>query len=107
VNTATDQFVYLWEFEVIPDFEAQFLEYYGPTGVWSRLFAKSDGYQGTLLLKDSARGARYVTFDRWASHQAFEDFLARYRTEYEDLDRVCQAFTAHEASLGFYAERRP
>jgi [ribosomal protein S5]-alanine N-acetyltransferase len=97
-------YVYIWEFEVAPHEQAAFLRAYGPAGTWSALFGKAGGYIGTLLLNDQRRPSRYLTIDRWRSAEAYADFLAAFRAEYEELDRLCERFTSHEASLGSYLE---
>jgi heme-degrading monooxygenase HmoA len=102
MHTPTDHFATLWEFEVAPAHQAEFIAAYGPTGAWAQLFAKADGYVGTLLLNDQNDPKRYVTVDRWMSQQAYEAFLAEYRAEYEQLDVDCERLTLREAHLGSY-----
>ena len=102
MQTSKNHYVYIWEFEVGPESEDRFLDFYGPHGVWAKLFAKADGYVGTLLLCDQARPTRYLTVDRWVSERAFQAFRAQFQVEYDELDRACEPFTTHEASLGSY-----
>ena len=100
----TGRFVHLWEFRVSPEREQEFLAAYGPSGAWARLFREADGYVETLLLRDQSAPGRFLTVDRWASQDAHEVFLARFRAEYEALDRACESLTAQETSLGSYWE---
>ena len=98
------RYAYVWEFHVAPDRAEEFLAAYGPSGAWSRLFRQSSGYVETLLLQDQATPGRFVTIDRWSSADAHDAFQAKFREEYETLDRACEALTRHEASLGTYWE---
>ena len=98
------RFVCLWEFRINLDLESRFLEYYGPNGVWSRLFRQAPEYVGTLLLKDESVAGRYVTVDRWESAEAYQAFRERCGQQYDDIDHLCEEFTLSEENLGSYAE---
>jgi heme-degrading monooxygenase HmoA len=97
-------YVYIWEFDVLPHYLAEFLRCYGPDGDWARLFRRSEGYLGTLLLKDERQPMRYVTVDRWISRESHDAFRARFGEAYDALDRQCEAYTSGEASLGSFAQ---
>ena len=45
-----------------------------------------------------------MTRRRWRSAGAYDAFRAEFQREYEALDRACENFTRHEASLGAYWE---
>ena len=98
------RYVYIWEFRVLPEREPQFVEAYGPSGLWAQLFRKGAGYVETLLLQDQSVPGRFVTIDRWTSESAHDAFAAEFRAEYEALDRACESLTQHESSLGSYTE---
>lgn len=93
-------FVVIWEFEPLPAKVAEFEDHYGPGGQWARLFQGSPQYLGTELLRDAARGNRYLTIDRWASLEAFDQFLVDHKAAYEQLDQRCDAFTKRELLIG-------
>jgi heme-degrading monooxygenase HmoA len=93
-------FVIIWEFEPHPGRVADFEEAYGPTGEWARLFGNSPQYLGTELLRDATRGSRYLTVDRWASREGFENFCSEHQKAYDTLDRVCDALTRREVLIG-------
>jgi heme-degrading monooxygenase HmoA len=101
----TDRYVSLWEFTVQPEKRAEFLQFYGPAGVWAELFAKAPGYLGTMLLSDRSDALRYVTLDRWRSKEDHDAFLARFGSEYTELDKRCEQLTATERRLGLFSER--
>jgi heme-degrading monooxygenase HmoA len=95
---------YMWEFLVPSNFAAEFERHYGPAGTWARLFRRSPGYIGTLLLADRSAPGRYVTIDRWqdeASHAAFQNAFA---SEYSALDAACAKLTTRETLLGIFRE---
>jgi heme-degrading monooxygenase HmoA len=94
------RYSYIWAFHVEPTRRAEFEQCYGPTGPWSQLLRRADGYIETLLLRDTADASRYVTIDAWQSVEAYRAFRVRFAREYEDLDRACAALTSSESSLG-------
>jgi [ribosomal protein S5]-alanine N-acetyltransferase len=104
MNAANAPYACIWEFEVAPQKQAEFVRAYGPAGPWPQLFGRAGGYIGTLLLNDQLSPTRYLTIDRWHSAAAHAAFLERFRAEYEELDELCEAFTSREASLGSYQE---
>lgn len=95
---------YVWEFHVPTGAESEFRRLYGPDGSWVRLFRRGPGHIETLLLRDATTPGRYVTVDRWESAAAYRAFRERFADEYEALDRVCEALTDGEASLGSFVE---
>jgi heme-degrading monooxygenase HmoA len=95
-------FVIAWQFDVQPGKVEEFERQYGSQGVWRDLFARSGGYIGTRLLRDSARTQRYVTLDLWTSEAAYQELRDRYRQEYEDLDAALAHLTTAEIRLGSF-----
>ena len=95
-------FVVVWKFEIpeekVPAFEAA----YGPEGSWARLFRVSPDYLGTELLRDAYIPGSYLTIDRWASEATFRAFRKDHDSEYEVLDRKCDALTSREMRVGAY-----
>ena len=92
-------FVIVWEFEPKAGQEREFERTYAADGEWAALFRRSPEFRGTELLRPVA-GRGYLTIDRWTSAKAFAEFRDRWKADYEALDRVCEALTAHEALLG-------
>lgn len=95
-------FVVVWQFEVAEGKIAQFEAAYGPEGSWAQLFRNSPKYRGTELLRDAYATGNYLTIDRWASEEDFRAFRKEHDTEYEALDRGCDALTAKETRVGAY-----
>jgi 8-oxo-dGTP diphosphatase len=99
-GAAAIEHVIVWEFRVRPGREVEFEAAYGPEGDWARLFRRDPAYLGTDLLRDGADRRRYLTIDHWTSGAANDAFRERWRSEYEALDRRCEALTEHEEPLG-------
>ena len=61
----SSQYVIVWEFRIQQVREAEFVEKYGPEGVWARFFRGSAGYIRTELVRDVAVDLRFLTLDYW------------------------------------------
>ncbi len=90
----------IWRYEVREEAQAAFETTYASAGAWAQLFARTDGYQGTQLLRGG--DGSYLTIDRWRSHADFDAFLAAHRADYEALDRSTESWTSREERLGEY-----
>ena len=88
----------IWRYEVHEPHRAEFEAVYGPTGEWARLFARSEGFRGTELLR--AADGSYLTLDVWRAKSDFDVFLAEHGADYEALDRRSEGWTTHEHRLG-------
>jgi heme-degrading monooxygenase HmoA len=92
--------MYLWEFEVDTEHRDEFLQAYGPDGLWVQLFRRAPGYLRTELFRDRARPDRFVTLDYWESESAWRLFREYFAADFEALDARCQALTARETEIG-------
>jgi len=95
-------FLVVWMFETKAGAEQDFIRAYGADGDWAQLFRRSTGYVDTALARDSEISGRFVTIDRWASRQAFEDFKASSKADYDALDARCQQLTRSERLIGHF-----
>jgi heme-degrading monooxygenase HmoA len=95
-------FVVVWQFEIADDKVDGFEAAYGPEGAWAQLFRTSPNYLGTELLRDAYVPLSYLTIDRWSSEEAFRAFRKDHDSEYEVLDRACDALTGRETRVGAY-----
>jgi len=95
-------FVALWEYEVKPGGEERFEKAYGPDGDWVRLFQSDAHYHETRLMQDSLRLGVYLTMDFWESREAYGEFMAGHRKEYEAIDAICGAMTLRERRVGWF-----
>ena len=95
-------FVVVWKFEIAEDKMTGFEAAYGPEGAWAQLFRRSPEYLGTELLRDAYIPGSYLTIDRWTSEEAFRAFRKEHDTDYEVVDRACDALTSRETRVGAY-----
>jgi len=92
----------VWEFQVKREKTADFERHYSGSGTWATFFQKGEGYHGTVLVRDTEKPDRYLTFDLWGSLAAFHEFKAQYSEEYFHIDRQCEALTEKETCLGIF-----
>lgn len=95
-------FLVLWEFEVKPGSEQEFVKVYGPGGNWDSLFRRDANHRGTRLFRDMARPRLYLTADYWHSRDSYEGFLQAHKTHYESLDAASDDLIQTERRIGFY-----
>jgi heme-degrading monooxygenase HmoA len=95
-------FVVVWQFEIAEEKIAAFEASYGAAGAWAELFRTSPQYLGTELLRDAYIPGAYMTIDRWASEEDFRAFRREHDSEYESLDRACDALTSRETRVGAF-----
>lgn len=93
---------FVWEFVARKDRVADFERYYSASGAWAKLFEKNPGYRGTVLLRDAEQPNRYLTIDRWDGTELYHSMRQRFAKEFEELDRMCEAFTEVERRLGAF-----
>ncbi len=92
----------IWEFVVKEEARGQFELAYGPGGAWSKLFARSPGFRGTTLLRDTKNPRRYLTIDLWDTEAQWEQALAEHKTEYSDLDAAFADWTESRTEVGVF-----
>jgi heme-degrading monooxygenase HmoA len=98
----TTMYVVLWRFRPTRGRKSEFERAYGPSGPWTRLFRRGEGYLGTELLRRSDASGEYLAIDRWASRDAYEAFRARWSSEYRRLDHRLEELTEEETPLGSF-----
>jgi heme-degrading monooxygenase HmoA len=52
------------------------------------------------LLRDATRPDRYLTIDRWISHEAFRQFKQQHAAEYAGLDKTFEQLSESETFIG-------
>jgi heme-degrading monooxygenase HmoA len=95
----------VWEFVVKEEARGQFELAYGPGGAWSKLFARSPGFRGTTLLRDTKNPRRYLTIDFWETGAQREQALAERKAEYSSLDAALGDWTESRAEVGIFSVR--
>ncbi len=93
-------YVIVWQFEVLPEHEAEFEQMYGPAGDWAKFFQPFPGFTGTELLRDLHHRGRYLAIDRWESHDAWEAAMQQSPDRYRELDLRGDELTRHETRIG-------
>ena len=96
----------VWVFRVRKGMEAEFERRYSSAGSWARLFAKSEGYEGTTLVRDTRVSGRYLVTDTWRDAESLAAFKKAHGAEYDALDKECQALTEEEIDLGTFEALR-
>jgi heme-degrading monooxygenase HmoA len=92
----------VWEYEVKPGCDQQFVAAYGPEGAWAQLFRKSTEFLGVELTRSVGHPARYFTFDMWVSKAAFEVFCEQNSAAYVALDQKLSGLTEWERRVGAF-----
>jgi heme-degrading monooxygenase HmoA len=92
----------VWEFIVMEEARGRFELAYGPGGAWSNLFARSPGFRGTTVLRDTQERRRYLTIDLWETRDRLEQALAENRAEYADLQAAMDEWTESRTILGMF-----
>lgn len=96
------EYVVVWRYRVDPDQRAKFEKACGAKGEWATFFSQSPAYLGSELLKDDERVDEYLTIDRWKSEEAYSSFLADHESDYDKIDRRCEALTLSESRIGAF-----
>ncbi len=92
----------IWRFQAAPGRELEFAAAYGSEGDWALLFRLSPGYLRTEMVRLDPAGDVFLITDRWASRQAWDDFLAAHGAAYHELDRKFAPLCATETELDEY-----
>lgn len=94
--------IIIWEYHVRAEHVLEFEKFYGGNGVWAKLFNKSKDHLGTDLLRGKTDANVFLTIDRWASLDAYNEFKANWQKDYKELDSQCEYMTERETLLGEY-----
>jgi heme-degrading monooxygenase HmoA len=92
----------VWEFVVKEEARGQFELAYGPGGAWSKLFARSPGFRGTTLLRDTKDPRRYLAIELWDTEIQREQVLAERKAEYSNLDATFDDWTESRTEMGIF-----
>ena len=92
----------VWLFVPPPDRHEEFRKAYGADGDWARLFASSEAFLGTRLLRACEPAGWWMTIDSWASEAAFDQFHARHGPAYRRLDSALEGVAGEERFVGAF-----
>jgi heme-degrading monooxygenase HmoA len=91
------------EFVVKQEKRGQFELAYGPGGAWSKLFARSPGFRGTTVLRDTKDPRRYLTFELWDSVAQRGQALAEGEAEYSSLEAALAGWAETRIDVGIFS----
>ena len=92
-------------FVVKEECRGQFELAYGPGGEWSKLYARSQGFRGITLLRDTENPRRYLAIEVWDTLDQRQQRLAEIAEERSALDTHLAAWTESAAKLGTFRVR--
>jgi heme-degrading monooxygenase HmoA len=92
----------VWEFVVKEEATGQFELAYGPGGAWSNLFARSQGFRGTTLLRDMKNPHRYLAVDLWDTESQRDQVLAENKDKYAELQATLDDWTESKTEMGIF-----
>lgn len=94
----------IWEFAVDEAARDAFERAYAPGGPWALLFAQSDGFLETRLLRSKESPGTYQTIDRWTSREAYAQFKRTFAERYDALDEEVGDLSRRETYIGLFDE---
>jgi heme-degrading monooxygenase HmoA len=91
------------EYVVKQEARGQFELAYGPGGAWSRLFARSPGFRGTTVQRDTKDPRRYLTIELWDSVAQRGQALAEGEAEYSSLEAALAGCAETKIEVGTFS----
>jgi hypothetical protein len=92
----------VWQFEVKPGSNAEFEDFYGADGPWTKLSRRSRSFLGSSFLKDLAQPARYLVVEYWSEMVIYERHHADFDQEVQALERQRDQIVASATPLGLF-----
>jgi heme-degrading monooxygenase HmoA len=92
-------FVRVWQYDVPGQNAERFVDAYGSSGDWARLFSRGRGYLNTALYRAAETPDRFITVDRWSDQEAWLAFLDEWRQAYDALDAALEGLASTEEQL--------
>ena len=93
----------VWQFDVRPDTEEEFEQFYGASGDWTRLSRQSRSFLGTSFLKDISGDNRYLLVEYWSEMIVYEKHLADFDDEVKTLQEQRERLVAKMENLGVFS----
>jgi heme-degrading monooxygenase HmoA len=82
--------------------QARFELTYGVGGAWSRLFSKSPGFRGIILLRDAGNPLRFLSIEIWEGEELRHEALASHQAEAADVFAALEEMVETDAGLGTF-----
>jgi quinol monooxygenase YgiN len=93
----------VWQFETVPERSADFEQFYGADGDWTKLSRRSRSFLGSSFLKDLASPARYLLVEYWSEMLVYEKHLADFESQVKVLERRRQEFLVRVEPVGVFS----
>lgn len=95
-------YVVVWKYRIKSSDRTAFETEYGLNGSWSAFFRKSQNFIGSKLF--AGRNLSYLIIDAWDTRQSYEDFLQRFRFQYESLSEQLKYLFEEEDRIGDFQD---
>ena len=92
----------VWQFDVQPDRNAEFEEFYGANGAWSLMNRRSRSYLGCSFLRDQSLSSRYLMVEYWSEMIVYERHKISRQREIAELEARRNALVAAIEPLGVF-----
>jgi hypothetical protein len=92
----------VWQLDVRAENTAEFEQFYGADGEWTRLSRRSRSFLGSSFLKDLVVHTRYLLIEYWSEMVVYERHLADFSREVEELEARRAQFVEHMEPLGVF-----
>jgi hypothetical protein len=91
--------VRIWRYDVAPNVRDEFVREYGPHGSWAALFAQSPEFVDVTLYANVTNAGSYLTVDRFADEDGWNQFRLEHDAEYQRLGDALQHLTIAQEEL--------
>ena len=92
----------VWQLTLLEQNEAEFEQFYGADGDWTKLSRRSRSFLGCSFLKDLAVPSRYLLIEYWSEMVVYEKHLADFDDEVKGLEDQRQRFLMRMEALGVF-----
>lgn len=92
----------VWQLTLLEQNEAEFEQFYGADGDWTRLSRRSRSFLGCSFLKDLAVPTRYLLIEYWSEMVVYERHHADFEHEVQALERQRDEIVASALPLGLF-----
>jgi quinol monooxygenase YgiN len=93
----------VWQLTLLEQNEAEFEQFYGADGDWTKLSRRSRSFLGCSFLKDLAVSNRYLLIEYWSEMVVYEKHVSDFSDEIKELEAQREAFTVAIESLGVFS----
>ena len=92
----------VWQLDVRAETTAEFEQFYGADGDWTRLSRRSRSFLGSSFLRELAHPERYLLIEYWSEMVVYEKHLADFNDEVESLEAERARFVVRMEAMGVF-----